>query len=391
MADVAKADHKRQYPEYKFRPIHGKRKNPKNDGQKLFTVSTSRLVDETVSEDLSIDPQVVTRQAFIAQCLSSGLKGDDLSAAVTDWDSVREESHIRHGPIAVPTLPNLPSLSRPPSRSSSVQSSGYCSRRSSPEPPLEETSYFTGKRSNRLHPDLLPFDCFGSYGDNNRVHLPPIHPINTTPSFTIPSLSSALFSQYSTYPTRSQSLLPSLDFDFDSAMQRRMTRNLKGPSLGTHTHEGNLQHADISSMYQPESVLRSLERQCNEELYNGGSFLQHEYPHNQSFMAGSTHDKISLDFVDADSFDLLRGSPLSAISSELSSRSSTASYPGSPAPVEKDDVQIYAPQTMHQISGAEDAEMRNLFAVDAFDQPVVEQGIVPTTDAGKTRSASASS
>jgi hypothetical protein len=111
-AKQAKAAHKLQYPEYRFRPVHNKNKDKKKE-KPATTIEDERRCEE------------------VAQLLLEGKKGDELAAAVRHLDHARaspppayQYRHRRsssvplpndwHPLIAIPSLPFL-TLSRPES------------------------------------------------------------------------------------------------------------------------------------------------------------------------------------------------------------------------------------------------------------------------------------
>ncbi|EPT02188.1 hypothetical protein FOMPIDRAFT_1048193 [Fomitopsis schrenkii] len=71
-ARKAKAEHKIMYPDYKFKPVHNKNKKKAKDAKATPT---------PVSEDDDLRADVV------AQLMLDGKKGDELVAAVRDWES----------------------------------------------------------------------------------------------------------------------------------------------------------------------------------------------------------------------------------------------------------------------------------------------------------------
>ena len=83
-AKHAKADHKIQYPEYKFRPVHNKNKDKTKKEKAPVTVEDERRCEE------------------VAQLLLEGKKGEELAAAVRDLDS-RSDTRER-SPGAGPAL-----------------------------------------------------------------------------------------------------------------------------------------------------------------------------------------------------------------------------------------------------------------------------------------------
>jgi hypothetical protein len=72
-AKHAKAEHKARYPDYRFKPIHGKHKDKKKD-KPVTTMEDERRCEE------------------VAQLLLEGKKGDELAAAVRNLDLMRSES-----------------------------------------------------------------------------------------------------------------------------------------------------------------------------------------------------------------------------------------------------------------------------------------------------------
>ncbi|KAJ7599434.1 hypothetical protein C8J56DRAFT_916681 [Mycena floridula] len=76
-AKSAKAAHKLQYPEYRFRPVHNKNKAEKEDLKKK-------------KEKLPVAPVDERRCEEVAQLLLEGKKGDELAAAVRHLDSTRQ-------------------------------------------------------------------------------------------------------------------------------------------------------------------------------------------------------------------------------------------------------------------------------------------------------------
>lgn len=74
-AKIAKAEHKKQYPEYRFRPVHNKNKEKK--------------------EKVVISPEGERRCEEVAQLLLDGMKGDQLSAAVRNLDKLNAFQHAQ--------------------------------------------------------------------------------------------------------------------------------------------------------------------------------------------------------------------------------------------------------------------------------------------------------
>ncbi|TFY67991.1 hypothetical protein EVJ58_g1285 [Rhodofomes roseus] len=73
-AKRAKAEHKLQYPNYKFRPIHNKDKKKARDAKKP-------PVPTPVSEDID------RRAGAVAQMMLGGKKGEELASAVRAWEA----------------------------------------------------------------------------------------------------------------------------------------------------------------------------------------------------------------------------------------------------------------------------------------------------------------
>ncbi|KAH8082806.1 hypothetical protein BXZ70DRAFT_585377 [Cristinia sonorae] len=85
LAKQAKAKHQKLYPDYRFRPVHNKAKKLAREAAKAKTMG---IQDEQRCED-------------VAAMLLEGKKGDELAAAVRDYDQSRAmtESPLMHAPI----------------------------------------------------------------------------------------------------------------------------------------------------------------------------------------------------------------------------------------------------------------------------------------------------
>ncbi|KAF8882395.1 hypothetical protein BD779DRAFT_1542919 [Infundibulicybe gibba] len=79
-AKHAKAEHKVQYPEYRFKPVHNKNKDKKKD-KPVTTLDDERRCEE------------------VAQLLLEGKKGDELAAAVRHLDQRRHETPPVPAPV----------------------------------------------------------------------------------------------------------------------------------------------------------------------------------------------------------------------------------------------------------------------------------------------------
>ncbi|KAE9404754.1 hypothetical protein BT96DRAFT_916635 [Gymnopus androsaceus JB14] len=116
-ARVEKAEHKRKYPEYRFRPVHNKNKNKAAD-----TLGNKKMkMDPLPPSMASIEGMRTEREGFIAQCLLDGLKGDALkeqrdggrrNPPVTPAANTNSAANSFHSPMPAP-------VSRYPSRRSS--------------------------------------------------------------------------------------------------------------------------------------------------------------------------------------------------------------------------------------------------------------------------------
>lgn len=151
-AKHAKAEHKVQYPDYRFRPVHNKNKDKKKE-KPAGAVEDERRCEE------------------VAQLLLEGKKGDELAAAVRNLDRMRSETpasqsmypvfqHRRsssvplpndffahqYSNIAIPSIPFLSTASRPPSPVRSIsrqQRMMYGHRRTSSAQPNMFTRSWT--------------------------------------------------------------------------------------------------------------------------------------------------------------------------------------------------------------------------------------------------------
>ncbi|KAK7685519.1 hypothetical protein QCA50_011385 [Cerrena zonata] len=112
-AKKAKADHKEQYPNYRFRPVHKKHKKR----------------DQTQKEKVPMSMEDERRCEEVAHFLLEGKKGDELAAAVRMFDTHRDmtmsasASPMLHMPIPLPMMPHSGGLPL------------YAQRRSSSVPP----------------------------------------------------------------------------------------------------------------------------------------------------------------------------------------------------------------------------------------------------------------
>jgi len=164
-AKHAKAEHKVQYPDYRFRPVHNKNKDKKKEKP------ASAIEDERRCEE-------------VAQLLLEGKKGDELAAAVRNLDRMRSETpavqpvypvyqHRRsssvplpndfyghqYSNIAIPSIPFLSTASRPPSPVRSIsrqQRMMYGHRRTSSAQPNMFTRSWTYPASLQRDPSPLP-------------------------------------------------------------------------------------------------------------------------------------------------------------------------------------------------------------------------------------------
>ncbi|KAF8829487.1 hypothetical protein F5879DRAFT_921851 [Lentinula edodes] len=132
-ARAEKAEHKRKYPEYRFRPVHNKNKTKSADSP---SANKKTKTDSLPPPLASIEALRTEREGFIAQSLLDGLKGDALKEKVSWWDDAHgwDESaegmaalearamtpHVQSNSDAFPARSAVPIARYPARRPSSV-------------------------------------------------------------------------------------------------------------------------------------------------------------------------------------------------------------------------------------------------------------------------------
>ncbi|KAF9075523.1 hypothetical protein BDP27DRAFT_1257272 [Rhodocollybia butyracea] len=123
-AKVEKAEHKRKYPEYRFRPVHNKKKQGAEAGPATKNNKKMKMDPPPLP---SVEAMRTEREGFIAQCLLDGLKGEALKAQVSQWDEIHGWVEGPEGMAALEAraatpkdMFAAPQIRYPPRRSSSV-------------------------------------------------------------------------------------------------------------------------------------------------------------------------------------------------------------------------------------------------------------------------------
>jgi hypothetical protein len=163
-ARAEKAEHKRKYPEYRFRPVHNKNKNknadvpPPNKKTKADALPPSLASIETLRSE---------REGFIAQCLLDGLKGDALKEQVSNWDDLHGWVEGAEGLAMLEARARTPKANALPGSFPATHAmplSKYPSRRPSSVPlPNDFISFQTGY--------LQPQQYFSQYADTTFPHV----------------------------------------------------------------------------------------------------------------------------------------------------------------------------------------------------------------------------
>ncbi|KIK61017.1 hypothetical protein GYMLUDRAFT_85036 [Collybiopsis luxurians FD-317 M1] len=116
-ARAEKAEHKRKYPEYRFRPVHNKNKNK---GADTAPPNKKMKTDPLPATLASMEAMRTEREGFIAQCLLDGLKSDALKERVKQWDDLHGWDESAEGMAALearaatPQVAPTPDLIPPP-------------------------------------------------------------------------------------------------------------------------------------------------------------------------------------------------------------------------------------------------------------------------------------
>jgi len=124
LAQKTKADHKRDHPDYRYRPIH-KKKDPNAEVPKRRTGRARGRQPYPIPDEQRIDD--------LSQLLLDGHKGEDLAEAVRQLDNARTQSRTPVTPDPFFSIPPQPHAS-----TSQIQHPVplYAQRRSSSVPPL---------------------------------------------------------------------------------------------------------------------------------------------------------------------------------------------------------------------------------------------------------------
>jgi hypothetical protein len=95
-AKQEKANHKAQFPDYRFRPVHNKNKNKDKSSSTPTTNTTTHSLTNNLAGTMQEEEERRCEQ--VAQLLLGGMKGDELARAVRDLDRVREEEVSNSNP-----------------------------------------------------------------------------------------------------------------------------------------------------------------------------------------------------------------------------------------------------------------------------------------------------
>lgn len=190
-AKVAQAEHKRKFPDYAFRPSHVKSKGGAGGGGGGGgTNSEKRKVRE-------VGPKDMKRCAKIAQLLIEGKKGEDLQAAVQEFDKNHVPTVVTRfdTPItarsfrrslsepAPDTDPSAPAFLRPDTKPSSrrLRATSSQPNMSRPSTPRMEESFLSSASSPSVdlaaNADAL---SEATWSDMPPLVLPPAGPVDTS-------------------------------------------------------------------------------------------------------------------------------------------------------------------------------------------------------------------
>ncbi|KAF5388646.1 hypothetical protein D9757_004792 [Collybiopsis confluens] len=349
-AKAADVEHKRMYPDYRFCPVHGKKKGRSKKEKKTSGVPSDGSSKMAPNEEDIISLRKL-REEFIARCLTrDGKEGDELKQAVAEWESEHgwEEEFFKNsksapaaptlssrsspGQIAIPTL--LPIFSQSPSLPSSRTRSVAPSRYPSP---FLNVPY--SRQSSRA--DVRIGREFQNYDLSSPLPQHSLHPLT----------------------------LPLSRYDDSSIITSQLVVDTE-PSLNSFLLDPNAMDLEAN-----DHLCRAPD---NDPYHEESGFLHYsEHPYSYHVDAPSHHqlaNKMSLDFLDScavvPDFDALHPAPLSDIVSETSSRPSTT-YTGSPAPIlDEEDDQIDSLQALQPISSGVDPR-----AVDPLSGTVMEREV----------------
>lgn len=165
-AKIALEEHRRKYPQYAFRPLHTK---GKGGGEK-------RKVRE-------VGPKDMKRCARIAELLAQGLKGDELNAAIAEFDRnhVPEIVTRFEAPITARTYRRSSSAPIPDTEHSKpafLKTTSSKARASSTEPAISAQDVYSDYES----PSSSQIDV-----EANDYHIDsPISPVVASPTYSLP-------------------------------------------------------------------------------------------------------------------------------------------------------------------------------------------------------------
>ncbi|KAJ3711527.1 hypothetical protein C8R42DRAFT_728552 [Lentinula raphanica] len=407
-ARLEKAEHKRKYPEYRFRPVHNKNKN-KTDAP---SAPKKVKVDSLPPSLASIEAMRTEREGFIAQCLLDGFKGDALKSTVSQWDDAHGWVEGAEGMAALETralTPNIVPSDSHFAHSAVASVARYPPRRPSSVPLPNDFLPFQGgiqqpQQYFPQYPDAfshvpdtshgLSMDLAGYTGNhvaqssyNMLPSLNPLRPPSPSPNnFNVASISrqqrmvlggrrASSAQAFVNYGRPEDSWVPHTNW---SDMQGQWvganwqtgyggettgtSPSSSASSLPLQTEVDELPEAD-TSLFQPGFAFGASsfsaplsqpspfdgQQQCNP--FEGYTVDQsHDYQAAQQFYQEQqvpfhTPHNISLTPIDTHSYSPLDTSPLSSSSVQ----SNSPAYTGSPAPSEREEqaIHIHAPQPMH--------------------------------------------
>ncbi|KAJ4471546.1 hypothetical protein J3R30DRAFT_1092755 [Lentinula aciculospora] len=162
-ARVEKAEHKRKYPEYRFRPVHNKNKTKAADAP---SANKKMKIGSLPPSLAPIEAMRTEREGFIAQCLLDGLKGEALKQKVGQWDDAHGWEEGAEGMAALEAramTPNVLSNADVFPAHSTVPMSKYPPRRPSSVPlPNDFLPFHNGYQQ--------PQQYFSQYSDTPFSH-----------------------------------------------------------------------------------------------------------------------------------------------------------------------------------------------------------------------------
>ena len=94
-AKQEKANHKAQFPDYRFRPVHNKNKTKDKSSSSTTTTASATAANSSSSNtnQNGTTQEEEERCEHVAQLLLKGMKGDELTRAIRNWDLERGRVH----------------------------------------------------------------------------------------------------------------------------------------------------------------------------------------------------------------------------------------------------------------------------------------------------------